>query len=290
MKILIIKQNVLPEEVETDNIGKTIVDYLGEDHKILNYGEYMLWKGSDDEAYIHNPLKNDNHGIVYIGGGEYCTDTFNRAIYAVGSSNMIGGMICFTTFICCNMTKDGIYVGLSDKEIKAVIEAAKSIDIAPESLVINDLEYLDNSTETIYDYHDDKIYITKNVFQEIKNDFIIRDLLSVRSFLAREYYGRRHFLRDYIKRDHRSSPSECQESYTWQDEANASIYAARFAPGLDQRDRALLYQDAVYCAYVYSQTFRLDEHMKSVIFGDGTATPEDIPVDYVSLKEAKNND
>lgn len=39
MKILIIKQNVLPEEVETDNIGKTIVDYLGEDHKILNYGD-----------------------------------------------------------------------------------------------------------------------------------------------------------------------------------------------------------------------------------------------------------
>lgn len=238
---------------------------------------------------VHDYRKCSCGKCAVDGGSEYLRRTFEHEGIFEELSEFAPVFMCADKK-CSQGTRKRSNEPLSDKEIKAVIEAAKSIDIAPESLVINDLEYLDNSTETIYDYHDDKIYITKNVFQEIKNDFIIRDLLSVRSFLAREYYGRRHFLRDYIKRDHRSSPSECQESYTWQDEANASIYAARFAPGLDQRDRALLYQDAVYCAYVYSQTFRLDEHMKSVIFGDGTATPEDIPVDYVSLKEAKNND
>ena len=173
---------------------------------------------------------------------------------------------------------------LSREEINTVVEAACSINIPVEALVFNNQKALSGPTGTSYNFFDDKVYIAQNVFPDDNSNSIHpRDLLSVRAVLAHEYYGHRAFRQEYL------SDYENNKSTTtyWEDEARASINAAKYAPNLSQLERCMLIQDATYRAKEHAQVLELDDFMKNMLFGDGTAKPLSIPIRYRAERDVE---
>lgn len=173
---------------------------------------------------------------------------------------------------------------LSPSEIESVKEAASSIDVPLDVLVFNDLIALRGPNGTHYNYEDDKIYITQNIFPDLtSNSTHPRDLLSVRAVLAHEYYGHRPNRQEYLSDKEKGVHTL---SY-WEDETRASITAAKFTPNLSQMEKAMLIQDAAYRARENSQVLELDDYMKNILYGDGSAKPIALPLVYKPVEEVR---
>ena len=138
------------------------------------------------------------------------------------------------------------------------IEADESV------FVFNDEDHQNGST--CYNFIDDKIYVTRNVFPDTKyGSTHPRDIMSVGAVLAHEYYGhrahRQEYLDDYKKgHDFHSTP-------IWQDECRASIVAAKTAPNLTDIDTCNLVMDAIYRADEYNHYIEMDSFMKEAVYG-----------------------
>ncbi len=140
---------------------------------------------------------------------------------------------------------------LTDEEISIVIKEGESIGINSDIFIFNDEEHVKSAYKgTGYNFIDDKIYITKNVFRD-ENSFSThpRDRLSVRAVLAHEYYGHRPFREEYLN-DYKNKTQTISE---WEDECRASINAALHTPNLTDQERSLLLEDAFFRAREYGQ-------------------------------------
>lgn len=159
---------------------------------------------------------------------------------------------------------------LTEEQINLVKEAAKRIKIPEAMLVFNDPDALISPSGTSYHFDDDKIYITQNVFPDDRYASTHpRDLLSVAAVLAHEYYGHRPNRDEYLT----DAKNGTETTPYWKDEVRASINAAKYAPGLTQMEKVMLIQDAEYRARENFQTLEMDDYMKNILWGDGTAKP-----------------
>ncbi len=149
--------------------------------------------------------------------------------------------------------------------------------------VFNDEEYM--SISTCYNFIEDKIYVTRNVFPDEKyGSTHPRDLMSVGAVLAHEYYGHRLFYDEYL-----SDMSKGDNFHTtpiWQDECRTSINAAKMAHNLTDRDKSNLVMDTIYRAKEYGHLIEMDDFMKEVVYGY-TSGEKNIsynitPINYVS--------
>ncbi len=177
---------------------------------------------------------------------------------------------------------------LTNEEIEIVKQEIRKIKADESIFVFNDPEHIQAST--CYNFVDDKVYVTRNVFPDIKyGSTHPRDLMSIRAVLAHEYYGHRSFREEYI----RDRESGNQTKTIWEDECRASIVAAKTTPNLTIQDKSNLIMDAVYRAEEFSQHIELDSFMKEVLYGytDGEkniTTPFD-RIKFVS-KESEKRD
>lgn len=164
---------------------------------------------------------------------------------------------------------------LNESEIAEVVMAAESLEIPAECLVFNDEKSLMGVEGTCYHREDDKIYVTRDVFpDQHKNSTHPRDILTVSSVLAIEYYGRRKYLK--------KNPSVVCD---WRSEVDWVVDTARFAPCLTKLERALVYHYAAVIAEEHGYIIMRDEHMNSIDFGDGTVETKDIPIKYSKEQE-----
>lgn len=155
-------------------------------------------------------------------------------------------------------------VPLTDSEIEFVIKEIERIKADKSIFVFNDKDHI--ATGTCYNFADDKIYITKNVFPDEKYGFAHpRDIMSVAAVLAHEYYGHRQFRKEYL--DDLNRGENYHTTPIWQDECRASLYAAQIAPGLERIERRDLILDAVYRAEEYGHRIETTKFMKEVLYG-----------------------
>ena len=155
-------------------------------------------------------------------------------------------------------------IPLTEKEITFVKSEIQRIQADETIFIFNDPDHLRKST--CYNFIQDKIYITRNVFpDELYASAHPRDTMSVGAVLAHEYYGHRHYRSEYL-----SDLSEGADYHTtplWQDECRASLTAAQIAPGLTQIDRRDLVLDAVFRAKEFGQLIEMNDFMKEVVYG-----------------------
>lgn len=186
---------------------------------------------------------------------------------------------------------------LTSNEIDIVIKAGKRIGIVDKSIYIfNDKKHIESPhLGTGYDYIEDKIYITMNVFPDDKYaSSHPRDLMSVAAVLAHEYYGHRRYRNEYLN-DIIVSQNNNEVFHTtpeWEDECRASVDAAKITPNLTDKERCDLIQDAVYRAHEYGQTFELDNDMKGILYGDyyeKPIVPTIKPIKYISEESIEPN-
>lgn len=150
---------------------------------------------------------------------------------------------------------------LTDEEIAVVKTAIREIQASEDIFIFNDPNHY---SRTCYDYLEDRIYIGVNVFPDIKyGSSHPRDKMSIRAVLAHEYYGHRPNRQEYIE----DFLSETKTTSEWQDECRASINAAKITPGLTQRDKELLVDDAIKRAEEFGQIIETDDFMKGVLYG-----------------------
>ena len=153
---------------------------------------------------------------------------------------------------------------LSADEIDFVKSEIRRIEADESVFVFNDEDHQNGST--CYNFIDDKIYVTRNVFPDTKyGSTHPRDIMSVGAVLAHEYYGhrahRQEYLDDYKKgHDFHSTP-------IWQDECRTSIVAAKTAPNLTDIDTCNLVMDAIYRADEYNHYIEMDSFMKEAVYG-----------------------
>ncbi len=153
---------------------------------------------------------------------------------------------------------------LTDEEIEFVKSEIKKIEADETKFVFNDANYVAKST--CYNYVEDVIYVTRNVFPETKYGSIHpRDIMSVAAVLAHEYYGHRVYRDEYLADAMKGNGYHTTP--IWEDECRASITAAKTAPNLTQMDRANLIQDAVYRAQEYGHWIVMDAYMREVVYG-----------------------
>ena len=172
---------------------------------------------------------------------------------------------------------------LSASEIEYVKSEIQRIEADDSVFVFNDEEHLASST--CYNFAEDKIYVTRNVFPDSKyGSTHPRDLMSVGAVLAHEYYGHRpyreEYLSDYEKGD------DVHTTPIWQDECRASINAAKTAHGLTDRDKSNLVMDAIYRAKEFGHLIEMDGFMKEVLYGysdeEKNISYDITPINYVS--------
>lgn len=155
------------------------------------------------------------------------------------------------------------------EEIEILRKAIRSIGADESVFVFNDPNHMGGST--CYNYQDDVVYVTRNVFpNEDSLSTHPRDRLTPRAVLAHEYYGHRAARQRYL--DEESGIVEKEP--LWRDEAYASINAAFNTPGLTQVERAELIYDAVKRAEEYSQIIVPTAEMKEVLYGKWEYCPE----------------
>lgn len=165
---------------------------------------------------------------------------------------------------------------LSDKEIEYIKQEIRTIGADETKFVFNDKRHIDLST--CYNHRRDIIYVTRNIFPDLKsNTNHPRDLMSVRAVLAHEYYGHRTFRDEYLMDD--AIGDDYYTTEPWKDEYRASMTAAKITPNLTQEDRAYLVLDAKSRAEEAFQPFEEDDFTKEVLYGykndEHNITPND---------------
>lgn len=182
-----------------------------------------------------------------------------------------------------NGMRDMSRTPLTDEEIQYIKTEIKRIKADESVFVFNDEDHIQSST--CYNYIEDKIYVTRNVFPDTKYGSIHpRDLMSVRAVLAHEYYGHRTYRNEYIS-DYKIG-AEYHTTPIWKDECRASITAAKITPSLTDKDKSNLVLDAIYRAQEYNHRIEMDDFMKEVIYGYGNGEKNIVlslsPITYVS--------
>ena len=163
-----------------------------------------------------------------------------------------------------NGMRDTSGTPLSDKEIAIVISEIKRIKADITKFVINDPEHFNKST--CYNYEDDVVYVTRNVFPDLKySSAHPRDIMSIAAVLAHEYYGHRPNRKEYLEDDRKGD--EYHSIPLWKDEVRASLTAAQTAPGLTQQERKDLINDAAKRSEEAGLAFEYDDWMKEIIYG-----------------------
>lgn len=188
-----------------------------------------------------------------------------KAVKSVGEDkNNMMKLITMNDKGMANGMRDMSKTPLTDAEIEIVKSAIKKIEADETKFIFNNEDYVAKST--CYNYAQDVIYVTRNVFPETKyGSTHPRDIMSVAAVLAHEYYGHRAYRDEYLADAKKGDGSHTTP--IWEDECRASITAAKTAPNLTQMDRALLIQDAVFRAREYGQLIEMDEYMKEVVYG-----------------------
>lgn len=172
---------------------------------------------------------------------------------------------------------------LSEEEIAFVKSEINILGADEDVFVFNDERHI--LLSTCYNFYEDKVYVTRNVFPDDKyGSTHPRDLMSVRAVLAHEYFGHRTYRDEYLADtehgyDYHTTP-------VWQDECRASITAAKLAQNLSQRDISYLVQDAIYRAKEFGQLIEMDDFMKEAIYGytngEKNITRNITPINFVS--------
>lgn len=180
---------------------------------------------------------------------------------------------------------------LTESEIEYVKSEIERIQADENVFIFNDPEHIQGST--CYNYVEDKIYVTRNVFPDLKyGSAHPRDVMSVGAVLSHEYYGHRTYRNEYIS--DREKGIDYHTTEEWQDECRASITAAKSSPGLTQKDKADLVMDAVYRADEYNHYIEMDSFMKEVVYGytDGekNITYDIGRINYVSKTSQERNE
>lgn len=175
-----------------------------------------------------------------------------HAITGNGDKNMANGM------------RNTAGTPLNEQEIEFVRSEIQRIQADESVFVFNEPEHFRDST--CYNFEDDKVYVTRNVFpDEMYASAHPRDTMSVGAVLAHEYYGHRKYRQEYLSdwekgKDYHTTP-------LWQDECRASLTAAQIAPGLTKIDKRDLVLDAVYRAKEFGQLIEMNEFMKEAVYG-----------------------
>ena len=157
---------------------------------------------------------------------------------------------------------------LSESEIEFVKSEIRRIRADESVFIFNDADHLQDST--CYNFEDDKVYVTRNVFpDEMYASAHPRDTMSVGAVLAHEYYGHRHYRQEYLSdwekgKDYHTTP-------LWQDECRASLTAAQITPGLTEMDKRDLVLDAVYRAKEFGQLIEMNDFMKEAVYGSSNS-------------------
>ena len=155
---------------------------------------------------------------------------------------------------------------LTEEEIELVKKEIKRIEADESVFVFNDPYHLSDST--CYNFEVDKIFVTRNVFPDVKyGSTHPRDTMSIGAVLAHEYYGHRPNRQEYIS-DWNKGP-DYHTVPIWEDECRASLTAAQTAPGLTDFDRRDLVLDAIYRAKEFGQLIEMNDFMKEAVYGYG---------------------
>ena len=179
--------------------------------------------------------------------------------------------------------RDTLKTPLTELEIEYVKSEIQRIGADLSVFVFNDEEHL--SLSTCYNFVEDKIYVTRNVFPDKKyGSTHPRDLMSVGAVLAHEYFGHRPYRNEYL-----SDLEQGDDYHTtplWQDECRASINAAKTACNLTDRDRRNLVMNAIYKAKEFGHLIEMDDFMKEVVYdysnGEKNISYNITPINYVS--------
>lgn len=172
---------------------------------------------------------------------------------------------------------------LSESEIEFVKSEILRIGADLSVFVFNDEEHI--SVSNCYNFIEDKIYVTRNVFPDERyGSTHPRDLMSVGAVLAHEYYGHRPYRAEYL-----SDMKQGDDYHTtpiWQDECRASINAAKTAHNLTEKDKYNLIIDAIYRAKEFGLLIKMDNFMKEVVYGysnkEKNISYNITPINYVS--------
>lgn len=153
---------------------------------------------------------------------------------------------------------------LTESDIELIKSEIQRIGADLSVFVFNDENHIFGST--CYNFVEDKIYVTGNVFPDDKYGSIHpRDIMSIGAVLAHEYYGHRMYRQEYL--DDLAKGEDYHTTPIWQDECRASITAAKIAHNLTERDKCNLVLDAVYRAQEYGHLIEMDDFMKEVVYG-----------------------
>lgn len=182
-----------------------------------------------------------------------------------------------------NGMRDTSKTPLSESEIEFVKSEILRIGADLSVFVFNDEEHIPVST--CYNFIEDKIYVTRNVFPDERyGSTHPRDLMSVGAVLAHEYYGHRPYRDEYL-----SDMKQGDDYHTtpiWQDECRASINAAKTAHNLTEKDKCNLIMDAIYRAKEFGHLIEMDNFMKEVVYGysnkEKNISYNITPINYVS--------
>lgn len=153
---------------------------------------------------------------------------------------------------------------LTEEEIELVKSEIRAIGADEDVFIFNDEEHMKKST--CYNWQNDKIYVTRNIFPDVNSGSIHpRDIMSVRAVLAHEYYGHRphhdEYESDYkIDKDFHTIP-------LWQDEQRASLEAAEKCKNLTAMDRRDLVLDVIYRAEEAGHVAEMTDFMKETLYG-----------------------
>lgn len=194
-----------------------------------------------------------------------------------------------------NGMRDTSKTPLTELEIAFVRSEINRIGADESIFIFNDKEHIDKST--CYNIEEDKIYVTRNVFPDIKyGSTHPRDLMSVGAVLAHEYYGHRPNREEYLS-DIQKSIETGEDFHTtpiWVDECRASINAAKLAQNLTDRDKSNLVMDAIYRAKEFGQLIEMDDFMKEVVYGysngEKNITYDITPIRFISEKSLEWKD
>ena len=183
-----------------------------------------------------------------------------------------------------NMSKTPLTID----EIEYVKAEINRIEADADVFVFNDEYHI--SSGTCYNFLEDKVYVSRNVFPDIKyGSRHPRDIMSVAAVLAHEYYGHRYFREEYLK--DKEKGEGFHTTPLWEDECRASITAARFTPNLTDMERSHLIMDAIYRAEEAGQIIELDDFMKEVLYGysgdEKNITYSFAPIHFISKESVE---
>lgn len=177
---------------------------------------------------------------------------------------------------------------LTEEEIEFIKTQIRRIGADISVFVFNDPAHM--KTSTCYNFIDDRIYVTRNVFPDTKyGSTHPRDVMSVAAVLAHEYYGHRAYRDEYLH-DYNIGPTY-HTTELWKDECRASITAAKTTPNLSELERSNLVMDAIYRAQEFNHRIEMDDFMKEVLYGytsgEKNIAYDVTPITYVSEKGEK---